>query len=196
MKFFSLCEAGGHFWNCFAYLRVESNVPAAETRLIKEMGVSVAVVYKLMLELYKKGYHAYPFWLNGWLSGYGFESRCNQIPCTHGWVVRKQKPVRSPWGECSCCLWNSKMQHTEFTENIGKNEMRPGEYSFERDRNKLMIWCQNKLKIYFLSITHQAKSAPSGKRNRDGTKVSKLVLANDFSKYMSKVNQKDGMLSK
>lgn len=85
---------------------MESNVPAGETRLIKEMGVSVAVVYKLMLELYKKGHHAYPFWLNGWLSDYGFESRCNQIPCTHGWVVRKLN-VPAAYGAAKCNRLNS-----------------------------------------------------------------------------------------
>ena len=68
--------------------------------------------------------------------------------------------------------------------------MRQGEYSFGRDGNKLILRYQNKQKIYLLSSIHQAKSAASGKRNRDGTNVSKPASANDFNKYMGIVDRK------
>ena len=59
IKFFSLCEASGYLWNSYVYLGKQNNIPADEADLNKKLGISGAVVPKLMSELYNKGYHVY-----------------------------------------------------------------------------------------------------------------------------------------
>ena len=43
----------------FCYLRKQNNVPADEANLMKQLGISGAVIPKLMSELYNKVYHVY-----------------------------------------------------------------------------------------------------------------------------------------
>jgi len=59
VKYFSLCDSNGYLWNSFVYVGKENNQSPEEEQLTKELGISGAVVPKLMSELYGKGYHVY-----------------------------------------------------------------------------------------------------------------------------------------
>jgi len=52
MKFFSLCYSNGYLWNLFVYVGKQNNQSLEEEQLTKELGISYAVVPKLMSELY------------------------------------------------------------------------------------------------------------------------------------------------
>ena len=56
---FSLCDVSGYLLNSFVYLGKETIMSNEEQEYIKKLGKSVAVVPKVMRDLYGKGYHLY-----------------------------------------------------------------------------------------------------------------------------------------
>ena len=88
----------------------------------------------------------------------------------------------------------AKCSRLDQPKTLKEVKFRQGEHPVRKDRKKLMKWYQDKKEVYFMSTTHQAKSAPSGKRKRDSTDVSKPVLANDYNKYVHEIHRNDEML--
>ena len=56
---FSLCDVSGYLLNSFVYLGKETIMSNEEQEYIKKLGKSVAVVPKVMRDLYGKRYHLY-----------------------------------------------------------------------------------------------------------------------------------------
>ena len=59
IKMFSLCETSGYLWNSYVYLGKEPEQHAGDRQLVNRLGVSGAVIPRLMEDLLGKGYHVY-----------------------------------------------------------------------------------------------------------------------------------------
>ena len=57
VRFFSLCEESDYLWNTYVY--VGRDTRDEDSNLIKHLGKSGAFIFKLMSDLFGKGYHLY-----------------------------------------------------------------------------------------------------------------------------------------
>lgn len=171
IKFFSLCEATGYLWNSYVYLGKQNNVPADEAELIKKLGISGAVVPKLMSELYGKGYHVY----------------------MDNWYTSEKLYLHLEENGSAAC-GTAKRNRLSVPKSMKTKKMIRGDTEFRRDNNLLMLRYQDKKEVYFLSTIHKSNVATSGKKKRDGTDLVKPVLVNDYNKYMGGIDRNDAMM--
>ena len=166
-----LCEVSEYLWNCIFYLGKQKNVSAAKTDLVKDLGMSRAVIPQLMSELYNQGYHVY---MDNW---YTSEKLFTHLEAN---------------GTAAC--GTARRNRLNLPKTLRDCKLGKGEFSFMGDGKKLMIRYQDKKDVYFLSIIHEVKSANTGKRKRDGTDVVKLIIVKEYNKHMGGVKRNDAML--
>ena len=171
IKMFSLCETSGYFWNSYVYLGNEPEQHAGDRQLVNRLGVSGAVIPRLMEDLLGKGYHVY---VDNWHTSevlFTFLYENNTAACGTARKNRLQLPA------------------TFKNPNIPK-----GEHRYRRHENTLAIRFNDKKEIYFLSTINKANVIDTRQRGRQGNAVRKLKLIDDYNRYMGGIDRNDEMI--
>ena len=171
IKMFSLCETSGYLWNSYVYLGNEPEQHAGDRQLVNRLGVSGAVIPRLMEDLLGKGYHVY---VDNWYTSevlFTFLYENNTAACGTARKNRLQLPA------------------TFKNPNIPK-----GEHRYRRHENTLAIRFYDKKEIYFLSTIHKANVIDTRKHGRQGNVVRKLKLIDDYNRYMGGIDRNDEMI--
>ena len=171
IKMFSLCENSGYLWNSYVYLGKEPDRHATDRQLVNRLGLSGAVIPRLMENLLDKGYHVY---VDNWYTSEALFTYLSEHDTAACGTARKNR---------------LKLPATFTTPNLPK-----GEHRFRRHENMLAIRFNDKKEIYFLSTIHKANVINTRKRDRHGNVVRKLQLVDDYNKYMGGVDRNDEMI--
>lgn len=169
---FSLCENSGYLWNSYVYLDKEPDGRAADRLLVNRLGMSGAVIPRLMENLLEKGYHVYA---DNWYTSetlFAYLSEHDKAACG---TARKNR---------------LKLPAAFTSPNPPK-----GEHRFRRHENMLAVRFNDKKEIYFLSTTHKANVIDTRKCDRHGNVVRKLQVVDDYNKYMGGVDRNGEMLA-
>ena len=171
IKMFRLCETSGYLWNSYIYLAKEPEQHAGDRQLANRLGVSGAVIPRLMEDLLGKGYHVY---VDNWYTSevvFTFLYQNNTAACGMARKNRLQLPA------------------TFKNPNIPK-----GEHRYQRHENILAIRFNGEKEICFLSTIHKANVINTRKCDCQGNVVRKLKLIDNFNRYMGSVDRNDEMI--
>ncbi|XP_065182258.1 piggyBac transposable element-derived protein 4-like [Sycon ciliatum] len=171
MKIYALCEDSGYLFNLIVYVGKDIETFCPEK--VKELGVSGAVVHKLVEPLLGKGYKLY---VDNWYTS---------IP-----IATYLKGNAT--GVCGTIRKNRIGLPKRIANFKG---LKKGHFLYRSGGGMMFIKLQDTKEVHFLSTMHKANVEPTGKRDRQRRPVRKLRLVQDYNKKMGGVDKNDEMLS-
>eukprot|EP00117_Sycon_ciliatum_P009136 scpid41389/ scgid11550/ PiggyBac transposable element-derived protein 4 len=171
IKVYALCEDSGYMHSFLVYVGKDQTMFTAD--VVKELGVSGAVVAKLMPPLESQGYHLY---VDNWYLS---------MPLAN-YLVQHQIAV------CGTVRKNQVGLPKRLT---GYKQLKKGEYTYRSSQGVLVVKLQDTKEVMFMTTLQKVNVTSTGKRDKDGKAAKKLQLVVDYNWHIGGIDHNDAKLS-